>query len=148
MREETNRDSEQQRRGVGSAPEQTAGGFFSDASHLIRTPLNGVIGMTELLLETELTTRQRMYAETVLQSGERLLRVVEDILDFSRLEAGTMRVEVTNFELRTLLREANAPFLALADDKGLFLHYSVGHDVPDALRGDAHHLRQILTSLL
>lgn len=104
--------------------------------------------MTELLLETELTPRQRMYAETVLQSGERLLRVVEDVLDYSRLDTGAMRIEVTDFELRTLLRKANAPFLALADDKGLFLHYSVGHDVPDALRGDADHLRQVLSNFL
>ncbi|MDQ3636731.1 MAG: hypothetical protein M3426_01875, partial [Actinomycetota bacterium] len=105
--------------------EETAGDFFVSTSHLIRTPLNGVIGMTELLLETELTPRQRTYTETVLQSGERLLRVVEDILDYSRLEAGTMRLETRDFELRTLLREATAPFLDLADDRGLFLHYSV-----------------------
>ena len=124
------------------------GDFFASTSHLIRTPLNGVIGMTELLLETELTPRQRTYTETVLQSGERLLRVVEDILDYSRLEAGTMRPEKKDFELRTLIKEATAPFVELADDLGLFLHYSVGHDVPDALRGDAGHIRQVVSNLL
>lgn len=124
------------------------GDFFASTSHLIRTPLNGVIGMTELLLETELTPRQRTYTETVLQSGERLLRVVEDILDYSRLEAGTMRLETKDFELRTLIKEATAPFVELADDLGLFLHYSVGHDMPDALRGDADHIKQVVSNLL
>ena len=133
-------------REVTTAP--TAGDFFANTSHLIRTPLNGVIGMTELLLETELTPRQRTYTETVLQSGERLLRVVEDILDYSRLESGTMRLETKDFELRTLLKEAISPFLDLADDRGLFLHYSVGHDVPDALRGDAERIRQVVAHLL
>jgi len=135
----------------GASPQRegtAAGDFFASTSHLIRTPLNGVIGMTELLLETELTPRQRTYTETALQSGERLLRVVEDILDYSRLEAGTMGLETKDFELRTLLKEATAPFLDLADDKGLFLHYSVGHDVPDALRGDADRIRQVVASLL
>jgi signal transduction histidine kinase len=135
-------------RDPGTRPVPGTGDLFASTSHLIRTPLNGVIGMTELLLETELTPRQRTYTETVLQSGERLLRVVEDILDYSKLEAGEMRLETRDFELRTLLKEAAAPFLDLADEKGLFLHYSVGHDVPDALRGDADRIRQAVASLL
>ncbi|MDQ3316658.1 MAG: HAMP domain-containing histidine kinase, partial [Actinomycetota bacterium] len=135
-------------RDLGTRPAPGTGDLFASTSHLIRTPLNVVIGMTELLLETELTPRQRTYTETVLQSGERLLRVVEDILDYSKLEAGKMRLETRDFELRTLLKEAAAPFLDLADERGLFLHYSVGHDVPDALRGDADRIRQVVASLL
>ena len=125
-----------------------SGEFLANASHLIRTPLNGVMGMTELLLETELTPRQRTYAETAFRSGERLLRVVEDILDYSRLEAGTMGLEAGDFGLRALLRDAVSPFRTPAEDRGLFLNYSVGHDVPDAVRGDAARLRQVLQHLL
>ena len=143
-RETTNRETQDIRETAG----QAVSDFLANVSHEVRTPLNGVIGMAELLLQTDLSPRQQAYAETVLQSGEQLLSVIEDILDFSKIESGTMRIEPDDFELRTLLREVTNPFFGPADDKGLNLSYSVGHDVPDTLQGDSGRLRQILTSLV
>ena len=129
-------------------PVRDANDYLSYTSHLTRTPLSGVIGMTELLLGTDLDPRQRMYAEIALRSGERLLRIVEDVLDYSNLESESTRLEPVNFELRPVLKKAATPFVNLAADKGLFLNYSVGNDVPDALRGDAERICQVLSNLL
>lgn len=143
-RETTNRETRDIRETAG----QAVSDFLANVSHEVRTPLNGVIGMAELLLQTDLSPRQQAYAETVLQSGEQLLSVIEDILDFSKIESGTMRIESDDFELRTLLREVTNPFFVPADEQGLNLSYSIGHDVPDTLRGDSGRLRQILNSLV
>jgi two-component system sensor histidine kinase/response regulator len=143
-RETTNQETQETREAVS----WTRSDFLASMSHEIRTPLNGVIGMAELLLETDLTSKQQAYIKTVLQSGEQLLSVIEDIFDFSKIEAGLMCIEPEDFELRMMLKEVSEPFFGLADDKGLSLGYSVGHDVPEVLSGDPIRLRQILANLV
>ncbi len=110
-------------------------------------PMNGVIGMTDLLLDTDLSEEQRRYAETVRSSGESLLAIINDILDFSKIEAGKLELEVLDFSLENLLEDFSATMALRAHEKGLEWICSADPQVPLLLRGDPGRLRQILVNL-
>ena len=122
--------------------------FLANMSHEIRTPLNAVIGMTELVRDTELTTTQREYLEMVQESGESLLAVINDILDFSKIEAGKLSLEEVPFNLREVLGDTMKSLALRAHRKQLELACHVAPDVPFAVEGDPHRLRQIVINLV
>ncbi|MDP3543021.1 MAG: response regulator [Elusimicrobiota bacterium] len=122
--------------------------FLTNMSHEIRTPMHAVIGMTRLLLDTPLTRRQREFAETVRGAGKALLGIIEEILVFSRIEAGRLPLEETDFDLRKLAEETLQLFAESAGAKGLELSLFIPGEAPTALRGDPGRLRQILSNLL
>jgi PAS domain S-box-containing protein len=122
--------------------------FLANVSHETRTPLNGVLGMTDILLDTDLTPEQRDYATTIRKSAKALLSIINDILDFSKLEAGKMQVEVVDLDLRTIVEDVVDLLAPAADEKGVEVICAVPPSFPEQLRGDPGRLRQVITNLL
>ncbi|HET6522677.1 MAG TPA: response regulator [Geminicoccaceae bacterium] len=122
--------------------------FLATMSHEIREPMNGVLGMTRLLLETPLSGEQRGYALDVHEAGQALLTIINDILDLSRMEAGRLELDAIEFDPRAVAEGARAIVLPRARAKGLAVELEVAPGVPRALRGDPGRIRQILVNLL
>jgi two-component system sensor kinase len=122
--------------------------FLANMSHEIRTPMNGIIGFTQLTLQTPLNELQRDYLDTVESSAHALLRIINNILDISKIEAGHIELEWEPFSLRETVAAAAKTTAPEAMGKGLELSWDIDPNVPDALLGDATHLRQVLLNLL
>ncbi|MCW1967236.1 MAG: ATP-binding protein [Anaerolineae bacterium] len=122
--------------------------FIARLSHELRTPMNGILGMAELLSDSGLNPEQREMAETVYECGQSLMYLINDLLDFSKIEAGKMQLDIAHFEINSVVTALNKLFLPKMQGKGLYFKIKLDPKLPRFVLGDANRLRQILTNLI
>lgn len=122
--------------------------FLATMSHEIRTPMNGVIGMASLLRDTDQSSEQQEYTDTIITCGNNLITVINDILDFSKIESGKMEIEEADFNLRESVEEVMDLFAQQAAKQGVELVYHIGFDLPLQIIGDSLRLKQVLINLV
>jgi hypothetical protein len=133
---------------TAEAASMAKGAFLASISHEIRTPMNGVLGMLELLGTTPLTDEQSEYIDTAYRSGKALLEILNDVLDYSKVEAGMLHIETIPTNLRNLLQDITSLHTTIARSRGLSTSMHVAPDVPEIVRCDPFRLRQILNNLI
>jgi PAS domain S-box-containing protein len=135
-------------RDLANAGARAKADFLANMSHEIRTPMNAVIGFTHLALATDLTARQRDYVDKIMTAARSLLRLINDVLDFSKIDAGKLTLEQVPFSLDSVLTEVSDILAVQVSEKPLEMRFDTGGDVPPTLIGDAARLHQVLLNLL
>lgn len=135
-------------RRLAEAASAAKSSFLANMSHEFRTPMNGIVGMAEILLDTQLADEQRLYADTIKSSGEALLVIINDVLDYSRIEAGRLELHAEPFDLEHCLQELVTMMQAGSRDKGLEMLVDYDLFLPARFVGDRGRIRQVLTNLL
>jgi two-component system, sensor histidine kinase RetS len=141
-------EQQRQRIAIIEAERRAKTEFLAQISHEIRTPMNGILGMAELLEDTPLSPSQDDFVRTISASGNHLLKILDDILDYSKIETGKMTLDITSFDMGLMLGECVEMFKARASEKNLELVTHIQNDVPFQVKGDPTRIRQVLANLI